>query len=195
MNSTIYYLPGAGGRLDAGLGEAIRSRGYDVEGRELVGAFQRLRFDDRIRIVADDVQSRFWYENALVVANSMGAYLFLHALSQLPPYPGRVLLFSPIVGEASAPMGGPRFVPPYAARLVELAQAQQMPMIKQCEMHVGSEDWQSDPVAVTRLAALLKVPVQVVPNSGHMLAKAYVGEVLNRWLRMTGPHRVVRVVC
>ena len=34
---TIYYLPGHGGRLGTGLGEALLSRGYNVSGRETVG--------------------------------------------------------------------------------------------------------------------------------------------------------------
>jgi hypothetical protein len=37
-----------------------------------------------------------------VVAVSFGAYLFLHAQTQLPAYPGQVLLLSPILGEFAA---------------------------------------------------------------------------------------------
>jgi hypothetical protein len=57
-----------------------------------------------------------------------------------------------------------------------------MPIPRLCEMHVGSEDWQSDPVAVTRLASLLGLPVTVVPRDGHMLGKDYVGRLLDGWL-------------
>lgn len=182
MTRTIYYLPGSGGRLDVGLGHALLSRGYNVVGRESVGAFQRLRFDERVQLVAEDLEADFWRDDALVVANSFGAYLFLHAQAQLPPFPGRVLLLSPIVGQATAPKGGPHFVPPYATRLLELAQAGTMPVPRHCEMHVGSEDWQSDPVAVTRLGGLLGVSGIVVPGGEHMLGKEYVGGVLDGWL-------------
>lgn len=136
----------------------------------------------RVRLVADDLQTNFWGADALVIANSIGAYLFLHALSQLPPYPGKALLLSPIVGEASAPNGGPHFVPPYAARLLELAQAGSIEPPKRCEMHVGSEDWQSDPAAVARLGGLLGVPFNVVPGGGHLLDKGYIENLLDRWL-------------
>ena len=182
MARSIYYLPGSGGRLEAGLGQALLSRGYNVIGRESVGDFQRLRFDERVGLVAGDLEADFWRDDALVVANSFGAYLFLHAQAGLPPFPGKVLLLSPIVGEATAPKGGLQFVPPYARRLLELAQAGSMPIPRLCEMHVGSEDWQSDPVAVTRLASLLGVPVTVVPGDGHMLGKDYVGRLLDGWL-------------
>ena len=38
--SSIYYLPGHGGRLGTGLGEGLLSRGFDVAGRETVGEFK-----------------------------------------------------------------------------------------------------------------------------------------------------------
>ena len=44
MQKTIYYLPGRGGRLDAGLGQHLLERGYDVTGRATVDEFNRLSF-------------------------------------------------------------------------------------------------------------------------------------------------------
>jgi hypothetical protein len=38
MARSIHYLPGSGGRLEAGLGQALLSRGCNVIGRESVGA-------------------------------------------------------------------------------------------------------------------------------------------------------------
>ena len=97
-DQAIYYLPGRGGRVDEGLGLALQSRGLTVYGRHLFGEFQRLRFSDQIQVIADDLKHGFWNENALVVANSFGAYLFLHAQTLLDPFPGKVLLLSPIIG-------------------------------------------------------------------------------------------------
>lgn len=47
----IYYLPGLGGRLDAGLGEELLRRGFALRGRETVGAFKRLRFGEQVDAV------------------------------------------------------------------------------------------------------------------------------------------------
>lgn len=55
-----------------------------------------------------------------MVANSFGAYLFLHAQILLPPFPGRVVLLAPIVGEASHEERMLHFVPPRAGQLQEL---------------------------------------------------------------------------
>ena len=76
---TIYYLPGRGGRLHAGLGKAIHDRGFDITGRETVGTFSELVFSEQVAAVAQDLRAHFWDESARVIANSFGAYLFLHA--------------------------------------------------------------------------------------------------------------------
>ena len=108
----IYYLPGHGGRLSTGLGQALISRGYEVIGRELHGEFKTLPFQVQIDHISEDLQGQFWEENAHVIANSFGAYLFLHAQAQLPSYPGKVLLLSPIVGDFGEEDRKMFFIPP-----------------------------------------------------------------------------------
>jgi hypothetical protein len=60
-------------------------------------------------------------------------------------------------------------------------------MPRNAEIHVGSEDWQSNPEAVKSLWEKTGVPVTVVPGAGHMLGKEYVGRVLDRWLKVAEP--------
>ena len=119
--SSIYYLPGHGGRLGTGLGEELLNRGFDVAGRETVGEFKDLSFDEQVALVAQDLTSLYWHEQSRVVANSFGAYLFLHAQAQIAPYIGRVLLLSPNIGEFSNDDTRMSFIPPRAGRLLELA--------------------------------------------------------------------------
>lgn len=180
--STVYYLPGYGGQLATGLGEALMARGWAVAGRETVADFKALPFQQQVDVVADDLAQHFWHENARVVAVSFGAYLFLHAQAQLPPYLGNVLLLSPIVGEFSSGETGMNFVPPYPDRLAKLAITGQYPSPQRCHIHVGSEDWQSCPDNVSAFAAQVGMGLTVVPDAGHQLGKEYVGPVLDRWL-------------
>lgn len=177
----IYYLPGRGGRLETGLGEALLSRGLNVSGRETTGAFAKLSFPEQIEHVAEDLKTHFWYEDAMVVANSFGAYLFLHAQTLMPPYPGRVLLLSPIIGEFENSESRTFFVPPRARQLMELVQAGKYYSAKYCEIHVGELDWQSNPENVQALATYMAWDVTVIPGAGHMLPKSYVGTLLDRW--------------
>ena len=180
--NTIYYLPGYGGRVHTGLGQALLSRGVDLAGRETVGDFRGMRFMDQIETVAEDLQTHFWREDAHVVANSFGAYLFLNAQSLIPAFPGKVLLLSPIVGEFAKPDQLTHFMPPYPTRLMDLATAGKLPTPAQAEIHVGSEDWQSNPEQVSRLAELIQIPMHVVAGNGHMLDHSYVNGLLDRWV-------------
>ena len=179
----IYYLPGAGGQLATGLGQALMDRGCHVTGRETRGEFRTLGFEDQLQIIRGDLQTHFWHDQARVVCNSYGSYLFLHAQAGLAPFPGRVLLLSPIVGEFTSDETRTTFSPPRPTRLKELAEAGQFPTPEMAEIHVGSEDWQSIPANVQAFGALTGISVTVVPDGGHNLPKAYVGGLLDRWLK------------
>lgn len=180
---TVYYLPGHGGLIGTGLGQALLERGYDVTGRETVGEFKDVGFTGQVETVANDLKEYFWHEDAKVIANSFGAYLFLHAQALIgEPYIGQVVLLSPIVGEFAnddqvRPMN---FIPPYAERLLELAQSGKFPVPLRCEIHVGTEDWQSCP-NVTAFGEMIGVKVNFVHGAGHMLPREYVGDLLNQW--------------
>ncbi len=182
MKNSVYYLPGYGGRLATGLGAGLLSRGLDVTGRQTVDDFKALPFQEQVDLVAQDLQAYFWHADARVVANSFGAYLFLHAQAQMPPFVGRVLLLSPIVGEFSNEESQMNFIPPRADRLKELVQAGKYPAPARCEVHVGEEDWQSNPANVTAFGEQLGFVVSIVPQTGHMLGKSYVSALLDRWL-------------
>lgn len=177
----IYYLTGMGGTLESGLGQGLLSRGFEVSGRELSGAFRKLDFQHQVDLVVSDLQSNFWREDAHVIANSFGAYLFLHAQAQMEPYIGKVILLSPIVGEFSNEDTRMNFIPPRADKLQQLAEAGCFPVPKNCQVHVGSEDWQSNPENVTKFASLLDLPITVVPNAGHQLPKDYVSSLLDNF--------------
>jgi hypothetical protein len=181
-NNVIYYLPGHGGQLATGLGQGLMDRGFDVTGRETRGDFRALPFDEQVQTIMGELQDHFWHAQAQVVCNSFGSYLFLHAQAQMPSFPGRVLLLSPIVGEFTSEETRTTFSPPRPSRLKELAEAGQFNTPARCEIHVGEEDWQSIPANVQAFGQLTGIPVTVVPKGGHNLGKDYVGPLLDRWL-------------
>lgn len=182
MKRQIYYLSGQGGHLRKGLGAALLARGLDVVGREIQGEFKTIGFAAQVATIANDLQTLHWAKDALVIANSFGAYLFLHAQAEMQPYIGRVLLLSPIVGEFGNEDLQMGFIPPRAKKLFELASAGHYPTPTQCQVHVGGDDWQSNLANVTKLGQLLNIPISVVPNNGHMLEVSYVNKLLDEWL-------------
>lgn len=183
---TIYYLPGAGGQIQTGLGQGLLDRGFDLVGRETRGEFKLLPFQDKIDHIARDLQSGFWTEDARVVCNSFGAYLFLHAQAQMSPFPGRLLLLSPIVGHFVNEDRMMGFVPPRSDRLMELAESGRYPTPMNAQIHVGEEDWQSHPDAVSRFGQATGIPVTIVARRGHTLGEEYLGKLLDRWLGRPG---------
>ena len=62
----VYYLPGMGGRLNTGLGLALLSRGFTVQGRELTGEFRKLDFGQQVDCVVADLQSIDWGATARI---------------------------------------------------------------------------------------------------------------------------------
>ena len=182
MERIVYLLCGHGGRITNGLGQELNRRGFDVVGRETVGDFKKLNLNEQIEIIADDLKANFWCEDSRVIANSYGAYLFLHSQTKMDAYIGKVMLLSPIVGEFSNEDIRMGFIPPYSKRLFELASSGSYPRLKQCEIHVGSEDWQSNPQNVIAFADLLDISVSVVKDEGHSLSKQYVSVQLDRWI-------------
>lgn len=148
----------------------------------MFGEFQRLKFSDQIQMIAKDLEHAFWKEDGLIVANSFGSYLYLHAQTLLAPFPGKVLLLSPIIGATAAPGNGPRFSPPFAERLLQLAQTGELTIPTRCEMHVGELDWQCQPDKIENFGQLTGINVTIVPGGGHLLDRGYVSALLDRWL-------------
>ncbi|MBS7404957.1 MAG: alpha/beta hydrolase [Oxalobacter sp.] len=180
VSRSVYYLTGMGGRLVEGLGAALLARQVQLDGRELSGEFRRLDFQNQIDLVSEDLMARHWTEESLVIANSFGAYLFLHAQLQLPKYVGRVVLLSPIVGEFCDSEIMMYFSPPRADKLFVLAREGRFVVPDRLEIYVGQDDWQSDPESVGKLFQHTKAAVTIVPDAGHMLPKAFVGKLLDK---------------
>jgi alpha-beta hydrolase superfamily lysophospholipase len=180
---TIYYLPGARGELHTGLGHGLTDRGFQLAGRATVGEFRQYSFDDQVAVIANDLQQpQWWNPDARVITNSYGGYLFLNAQLTMSPYPGTVLMLSPILSGFDDEQTGRSFVPPYADRLMQRVRAREFPAPERLQIHTGSIDWQSPPDLVTEFATLTGASVTIAPGRGHMLGKDYVGPVLDAWL-------------
>jgi hypothetical protein len=170
-----------GGQLSIGLGKGLIDKGFNVEGRELIGDFKKLRFQEQIEIISKDLNDRFWSKDSCVIASSFGAYLFLNAQAQMKPFIGKVVLLSPIIGDFSNQETLTTFVPPFAGRILELARENKFPAPLNCEIHVGELDWQSTPKSVTNFADMLGIKTYIVPSAGHMLPRDYVKKLLDKF--------------
>lgn len=75
-----------------------------------------------------------------------------------------------------------------ASGLMKLAREGSYPAPKLCDIHVGSEDWQSQPEVVKEFGRLTSIAVTVVQGQGHDLGKDYVGPIIEKLCptRITG---------
>lgn len=74
------------------------------------------------------------------------------------------------------------YVPPRANRLRELAGTGQYPAPLNAEIHVGADDWQSGPDAVSAFGRATGLPVRIIRGRGHDLGRDIVGPLLDAWL-------------
>ena len=100
----------------------------------------------------------------------------------MKPYPGHVLILSPIIGGSNHNETMMRFYPPRADTLLQAAIDGVFPCPLNAQTHVGSEDWQSGPEGVVGFGSNTGMPVSVVDKQGHMLSVDYVGNLLDEHL-------------
>ena len=184
MTDTIYYLTGRGGQLNKGLGEALLAKGYKLSGREMTGTFAQLPFQNQLDLITKDLQDSFWHKDAKVVAVSYGAYLLLHALAELEPYAGSILLLSPVLGGVTNGSTMRYFSPPRSDKLMRLVEEGNLPVPNNIKIHVGDSDWQSPNERCSQFSEAMGGECYVVSGAGHQLGKDYVAPVLDEWLSM-----------
>jgi len=178
---SIYYLTGRGGQLNTGVGQGLIDRGYKISGREMSGIFDTLAIQDQIDLIKEDLQANFWHKDAKIIAVSYGAYLLLQTLTDLEPYPGSLLLLSPVLGGVVNSADMRYYSPPRSDKLMKLAGAEKFPKPREIEIHVGDNDWQSPFQRVIDFSLTVAGKYNVVPDTGHDLGKEYVSPVLDVW--------------
>ena len=182
---SIYYLTGRGGQLNTGVGQGLLERGFNLSGREMSGIFDSLAIQDQIDLIKRDLLANFWHRDAKIIAVSYGAYLLLHTLAGLEPYPGSILLLSPVLGGVVNSAEMRYYSPPRSEKLMKLAKKIQFPKPHEIEIHVGDNDWQSPYQRVIDFSLAVEGKYNVVTGTGHDLGKEYVSPILDDWCVIT----------
>ena len=169
-DARIYLLPGRGETLTEKVGASLLRIGLAYAGRPLTGDFEALRFSGQLAVIADDLQPAFWTPEAILIGRSYGGYLLLHTLADLPPFPGSVLLLSPVLGAAATPGGRFGSIPPRGKKLLAMAETGGFPSPRRMEIHTGQADDGCDPELARRFgAAMPETKVLAIPEAGHWL--------------------------
>ena len=185
-NKKVYLLPGRKGKLDGFIGTLLLNRGYDVYGREIDGAFEKLKISKQIELIQNDLKDNFWNEKSIVIGSSYGAYLFLHSIMDFEKIPIKVLLFSPVLGKSRALPNRPIISPPRAKKLLEYRINNRFPQID-IDVHTGIDDEICDPKLAQEIFLGLKDSnLTLVKGGSHQLDRDYIEDVLNSFLKHKG---------
>lgn len=156
--------------------------GDAVTGREIDSEFTALPFQSQLEAIRVDLKNCFWHANSMVVARSYGAFLLLQSMIDQPVYPGKILLFSPVLGKAIVNDGERIFFsrPPKADRVMLAAEegkfAQNSITIVTGELDVGCS-----PELARRFAEAAKCRLQIVPEASHELPDTEIFNALQQF--------------
>lgn len=163
MNNKVYLIPGRDEKLSGFLGDKISHMGFDVYGREILPPFSRLQFSEQLKIIKNDLKSLFWYQNAKLVGYSYSSYLLLHSLAELEPFPGKILLLSPVLDAAMSKDKVYLSCPLRAKKLLQFTKNGEFLSPGYLELHTGLEDNGCDPDLAKRICSLISNYRLVLP--------------------------------
>lgn len=171
MTDSVYCVLGRYNKLDEIKNAFLRlDINVIVKGVELIKPFVNVFFPDQLeKIKKDLIQSNFWNKEGRIIAHSYGAYLVAHALSELPPFPGSILFFSPVLGEAIDRKNAFLSCPPRSHKLRELAEANEYPIPSKMAILTGADDEGCDPKLATEWGKMINANVRIIVGAGHNL--------------------------
>ena len=99
--STVFYLTGLGGKLDTGLGQALRDLGVTYSGVSYSGSFEYLSLEKKLVLVKEKISEFVEMGGNKLVAVSAGGLLIVKLLEEGHLSNLDILLLSPVLPRVS----------------------------------------------------------------------------------------------
>jgi len=176
----IVIFPGRNKSWREGIGNFLSSKGYSPTGINLTHDFMKLHVSDQVQNISD-LLSNSWQSDTILIGKSYGAYLLLHSLLDFPPFPGKIVLFSPVLGKAFIESQGQFFcsIPPRSKQLLRTINEKDFPTPAHIEIHTGAQDNGCDPnLAQEFTESIPGASLYIVQNKGHRLDHSYENKIL-----------------
>jgi len=179
----IYYLPGRDETHLQHVGSVLAESNIPFSGRDMQGRFLQISFQQQIDKVMADLNDGFIHENVLLIGRSYGGYVLLHTLCEISWFPGRVLLFNPVLGWYINEKQMAGAILPRSGKLMNLAVADNFPIMQSLEIYTGELDKQCDPHMAKIFADSAGdfATVHIISGQGHTLDKNKVRFALFRY--------------
>jgi len=106
--STVFYLTGLGGKLDTGLGQALRDLGVTYSGISYSGSFEDLPHNEKLVLVKEKLSAFVEMGGNKLVTVSAGGLLIVELLEEVHFPNLEILLLSPVLPNHSTITNQPR---------------------------------------------------------------------------------------
>ena len=177
---SVVYISGRGGDAGSGLGAFLKDRVERFSGLSIDSELLKLPFDRQVASVADFT---FKLGTGPVVANSYGAYLFVHSLIDAREFPRRVLLFSPLLGSSLKKDKMFFSRPPGLGTLEKALLEKRVTKPTYLEIQTGADDDVCCPELAGRVGRILGVDkLKIIPGEGHQISRSVVASVCDEFL-------------
>ncbi|QCK16290.1 alpha/beta hydrolase [Mangrovivirga cuniculi] len=177
MINQIFYLTGYNGSIKNGLGKKLNDE-YTLTAIEINDEFLNQNFNDQLSQIKSLLQSFYLSGGRVVIANSMGAYLILHAIIGLSIRDFNILLLSPVLGKLAL-KERPSF-PPETDRLKEAIKKQKL-NYRKLKIVGGSDDDIIDFEVLHLINKFLNSSeISIINNQGHQLDHVIVSAEVNK---------------
>ena len=178
VTKPIYYVTGRMGSMSHGFGAHLASLGRPYAGRELDADFFRMRHEEQVETILNDLRE---FDGSPIAANSYGAFLILCALANEDINLSHSFFMSPVTG---ATFVSGRYFRPAGARRVESAinDSSFIGTTESLQVIVGALDEQCVPERCDKMAKVLGGQSLIVPDTGHKIDPDVIAREFSKFL-------------
>lgn len=180
-STSLFYITGLYGSIENGLGRYLNLKHDLIGGISLNESFSKLKFLDQLSNVHKMLADFQLNGGHHVIANSYGAYLFLHCVLRNPELSNlRSLLLSPVLGQSQ--FNGLGRIPPQALKLKNHLKAKQL-SLKNCTILAGS----ADPVINWEIIDIIReydaVQITIAKDENHQINPKIMQDFIDNWVK------------
>lgn len=175
----IRYITGRGGDALGGLSAHLGTLSENFDALAIDPSFLSADFPEQV----EDVREFCAEDGAYIIANSYGAYLFLHSLIGRAPLQARALLLSPVLGRVNSEKRMLISRPPGEKRFKRAVSDGSFGLPTDTRIVTGEDDEVCDSHQAAYISSQLNIELEVLIGEGHMISPAKVALVVDAFLQ------------
>ena len=175
----IRYITGRGGDALGGLSAYLATLSENFDALAIDPSFLSADFLEQIEVVREFCAE----EGAYIIANSYGAYLFLHSLIARAPLRASALLLSPVLGRVNSEKRMLISRPPGEKRFNRAVSDGSFGLPAVTRIVTGEDDAVCDSQLSAHVSSQLHIELEVLIGEGHMISPPKVAAAVDAFLQ------------